>query len=72
VIVARRDALFRRGYLMVIGGTLILALGAAALASALYVFISTGAWSWREFFALTALYTVILFVLLTGGAIRIG
>jgi hypothetical protein len=57
---------------MVVSSAFILALGAAALASALYVFISTGSWSWREFFALTALYTVILFVLLTGGAIRIG
>jgi hypothetical protein len=55
---------------MIISSAFLLALGAAALASGLYHLIA--GWTWREFFAHTALYTVILFVLLTGGAIRIG
>lgn len=57
---------------MVVSSALLLALGAAALASALYTFISTGAWSWRLFFALTAALAVILVVLLTGGAFQLG
>ncbi len=57
---------------MTIGAMVLLALGAAALASALYVFISSGGWSWRLFFALTAALTVILYVLLTGGPLRVG
>ncbi len=51
---------------MIISGALLTALAAAALASALYTFISTAGWSWRLFFALTAALTVILFVLLNG------
>jgi len=56
---------------MVLGPALLTALGAAALASALYTFISTAGWSWRLFFALTAALTVIIFVLLNG-PIKIG
>jgi hypothetical protein len=58
---------------MVVSSAFLLALGAAALASALYLLIgATGPWTWRPFFALTIALTIILFVLLTGGAIRIG
>ena len=53
---------------MVVSAALLLALGAAALAAALYVFISTAGWSWRAFFALTAALAGILYVVLTGGA----
>ncbi len=56
---------------MIISAAFLLSLGAAALASALKVLIG-GAWSWREFLAWTAYTAVVLFVLLTGGAIRIG
>lgn len=57
---------------MIVSTTLLLALGAAALASALYILIGGGPWTWRQFFALTAALAVILFVVLTGGAIKIG
>lgn len=58
---------------MILGQTLITAILAAALASGLYVGISTaGVWSWRQFFAITAGLSVIIFVLLSGGAITIG
>lgn len=57
---------------MVVSTTLLLALGAAALASALYILIGGDEWKWRRFFALTAALAVILFVILTGGAVRIG
>lgn len=56
---------------MIISSALLLSLGAAALASGLKVLIG-GVWSWREFFSWTAYTAVVLFVLLTGGAIRIG
>ena len=57
---------------MVFAPELITALIAAACAAALYVFISTAGWSWRQFFALTLSLAVILFVLLTGGLIKVG
>lgn len=56
---------------MIIGTTLILSIGAAALASGLKVLIG-GAWSWREFLSWTAYTAIVLLVILTGGAIRIG
>lgn len=56
---------------MILSSAFLLALGASALASGLKALIS-GAWSWREFFAWTAYTAVVLFVILTGGAIRIG
>lgn len=57
---------------MILAAPVLLALGAAALAAALYVFISTAAWSWRQFFALTAAIAVVLYVLLTGGPLKVG
>jgi hypothetical protein len=57
---------------VILSTALITAIIAAAAASAGYVFISTAAWSWRMFFANVWLWTVILFVLLTGGLIKIG
>lgn len=57
---------------MVVSTMFLIALGAAALASALYILIGGDEWKWRRFFALTAALAVILFVILTGGAVRIG
>lgn len=57
---------------MTFGPQIIIALIAALSASALYVFISTAGWNWRQFFAIAAALTVILFVLLTGGLIKVG
>ena len=57
---------------MTFGPQIILALIAAVSASALYTFISTAGWNWRLFFAIAAALTVILFVVLTGGLIKIG
>lgn len=57
---------------MIVSGAFLLALGAAAFAAALYVLIRPEPWAWRTFFAITAALAVILFVLLTGGAIRLG
>jgi MFS family permease len=47
----------------VIGTRFLYALTAAALAAALFVFISTNGWDWRLFFSITAPLTVVLFVL---------
>jgi hypothetical protein len=57
---------------MTFGPQLIVALIAAAAASAGYVFISSAGWNWRLFFANVWLWTVVLFVLLTGGLIKVG
>lgn len=55
---------------MVIGATLLTALGAAVLATALFCLI-TSAWSWRTFAAYVAFGAVLVFVALNG-PIRIG
>ena len=57
---------------MIISSAFLLALGAAALSAAIYVFTVSPQWSWRLWIGLTLALAVILFVLLTGGAIRIG
>ena len=57
---------------MIISGAFLLALGAAALSAAIYVFTVSPQWSWRLWIGLTLALAVILFVILTGGAIRIG
>lgn len=57
---------------MVISSAFVLALGAAALSAGIYVFTTQPQWSWRLWIGLTLALAVILFVLLTGGAIRIG
>jgi hypothetical protein len=57
---------------MTFGPQLVVALIAAAVASTGYVFISSAGWSWRLFFANVWLWTVVLFVLLTGGLIKVG
>lgn len=59
------------GNAMIISAAFLLSLGVAALASALKVLIG-GPWSWREFLSWTAYTAVVLLVLLTGGAFRIG
>lgn len=56
---------------MLISTTFLLAIGASALASALKVLIA-GPWSWREFLSWTVYTAIVLFVVLTCGAIRIG
>lgn len=56
---------------MIISAAFLLSLGVAALASALKVLIG-GPWSWREFLSWTAYTAVVLLVILTGGAFRIG
>ena len=53
---------------MIISSAFLLALGAAAI----YVFTTSPQWSWRLWIGLTLALAVVLFVLLTGGAIRIG
>ncbi len=57
---------------MTFGPQILIALIAAASASALYTFISTAGWNWRTFFAIALAGTVVLFVILTGGLIKIG
>lgn len=57
---------------MTFGPQIIIALIAAISASALYVFIANAGWNWRQFFAIAAYTTVVLFVVLTGGLITIG
>lgn len=57
---------------MIFGQQIVVALIASACASALYVFISTAGWNWRQFFAFTLAGTVVIFVLLTGGLIKVG
>jgi uncharacterized membrane protein len=57
---------------MTFGSQILIALIAAACASALYVFIINAGWNWRQFFAIALAGTVVIFVLLTGGLIKVG
>ena len=57
---------------MILSTALITSIIAAIAASAGYVFISTAGWDWRKFFAFVWLWTVVIFVLLTGGLIKVG
>jgi hypothetical protein len=57
---------------MTFGSQILIALIAAACASALYTFIINAGWNWRQFFAIALAGTVVIFVLLTGGLIKVG
>jgi hypothetical protein len=56
---------------VILSSAFLLALRASALASGLKTAIG-GTWSWREFLSWTAYTAIVLLVILTGAAFRIG